>query len=214
MRRILVDVLLASCICLAACSPAAVSSSAPTSGQPQATQLPVGTSKPPMVTLSAVTPETVAPLTLNPTAEAAPFFPQALAGTSVPFEMVTQGDAMVGERVSPFAVAMRTTDQPPALFDELPAQARAAFEQALTNPGQSDLYLVIYGGRQPSGGYAVKIVSVAQEKGKLMVLYRVEGPPPGQGAADVITYPYAIARVGGIAIDPADVMFIEQKPAP
>jgi hypothetical protein len=73
---------------------------------------------------------------------------------------------------------------------------------------------VIYGGRQPSGGYAVKIASVTEENGKLMVFYRVEGPPPGQGAADVITYPYAIARVSNVAIDPVDVTFVEQKSTP
>jgi hypothetical protein len=128
--------------------------------------------------------------------------------------MVAQGDAMVGERVPPFTVALRATDQLPILLDELPSEARTAFKQAMANPEQSDLYLVIYGGRQPSGGYAVKIASVTEENGKLMVFYRVEGPPPGQGAADVITYPYAIARVSNVAIDPVDVTFVEQKSTP
>ncbi len=206
MQKLIVCVLLASCVWLAACSPV--------TPQSPVVQPPAGASSPPTVTLSAVTPKVTTPLLVAPAVAATPLFRPAIAGEPVPFEIVTQGDAVVGKRVSPFTAAMRTSDQRPTLLSELPPETRAVLDQAIANPGQPALYLVIYGGRQPTGGYAVKIASVRQENGKLMVLYRVEGPPPGQGAADVITYPYAIARVGSVAIDPAAVTFIEQKSAP
>ncbi len=172
------------------------------------------------------TPASVAPVPTNAVAAtdaaallktavpSAPTLPKATVEPGLLFEIVAQGDPMVGKREASFAVAVRAEGQPQKMLADLPDEAKAALGQVLTKPAQPELYLVIYGGRQPSSRYAVKINSIALQDGRLKVVYEIAGPPPGQGAADVITYPYAIARVSGVAIDPADVTFIEQKSAP
>lgn len=69
----------------------------------------------------------------------------------------------------------------------------------------------MYGGMQPSGGYNVEIESILpQAENKLLVRYRISGPPAGQGAASVITYPYTIVRVTDTAVAASDVLFAAQ----
>ena len=72
------------------------------------------------------------------------------------------------------------------------------------------IFAVMYGGTQPSGGYRVEIESLTQAENKLLVRYRISGPPAGQGAASVITYPYTIVRVTDTAVAASDVLFAAQ----
>ncbi len=127
------------------------------------------------------------------------------------FDVVAAGAPMVApDDARPLMVALRAGSPAPAL---LPDEARQALTKAV---GVQDdaLYLVVYVGRQPSAGYGVRIVSVAQrvEGGvaKLAVTYLIDPPDPTKGNATVITHPYVIARVRGVSVDPANVTFQPQ----
>jgi hypothetical protein len=135
-----------------------------------------------------------------------------LAGETVPYEIVAAGDPMVGSGQNPVAVAWRSGTETPDGLASFPDDAQVALEPLRTQGG-SDLYLAIYGGLQASGGYEVKIISVDKLNGRLQVTYQIVGPPPGQGAAAVMTHPYVIARIADTTIQPADVFFVEQKAA-
>ena len=52
-----------------------------------------------------------------------------------------------------------------------------------------------------------------KQNNQLQVTYQIAGPPPGQGGATVMTHPYVIARIHDTTLQPADVTFVEQKPA-
>lgn len=129
----------------------------------------------------------------------------------VPFEIVAQGDTLVGaKRAEPLTLALRG-DAPPRLPPgELPEAAREALREGLTG-SDSALYLVIYAGVQPSSGYRVRLDSItARRRGsrrQLLVAYHVEGPGPDQGAAAVRTYPFLVARVQAPGVQPEDVLF-------
>jgi len=57
-------------------------------------------------------------------------------------------------------------------------------------------YILIAAGERPTAGYGVKIVNIYDDgQGRLKVRYRVDGPEPGQAAADVITHPFVLARI-------------------
>lgn len=126
----------------------------------------------------------------------------------VSFSVVAEGDPVDGAGMDPVAVAWSPNDEAPAEFASFPDEALAALAQ-LENQDDSGLYLAIYGGIQPSNRYAVMIVSVTEHAGKIQVLYRVDGPPPGEGAATVMTHPYVIARLDAPEFQPADVIFVE-----
>lgn len=127
------------------------------------------------------------------------------------FDVVAMGAAFVApDEAKPLMVALRAGSPVPAL---LPDEARDALTKAVAVQDDA-LYLVVYVGREPSSGYSVRIVSVAQrvEAGvaRLAVMYLIERPDPNKGAAAVITHPYVIARVRGVTVDPANVTFQPQ----
>jgi hypothetical protein len=132
-----------------------------------------------------------------------------LLGDAVPYEIVAAGDPMVGVGESPVTAAWRPGANLPETLAAFPDEAQAAVEPLRMQAG-SDLYLAIYGGVQPSSGYEVKIIAVTQQDNRLQVTYQVAGPPPGQGAATVLTHPYVIARVADTTTAPSDVVFVEQ----
>lgn len=142
----------------------------------------------------------------NPTPGSSP----TIVGETVTYSIVAEGTPMTGEEEIPLAVAWRDFNEMPTELEGFPEEAREAIGQ-LEVVDDDDLYLAIYAGIQPSSRYAVKILSVTEYEGRLTVLYQVEGPPPGEGAATVMTYPFIIARVKTPIIQPSNVIFAEQK---
>jgi hypothetical protein len=132
-----------------------------------------------------------------------------LMGDTVPYEIVAAGDPAVGSGQNTATAAWRPGETTPEALAVFPDEAHAALA-SLRTPAGSDLYLAIYGGVQPSSGYEVKISAVTQQDNRLQVTYQVAGPPPGQGAATVLTHPYVIARVADTTTAPTAVVFVEQ----
>ncbi|MEW6275924.1 MAG: protease complex subunit PrcB family protein [Bacillota bacterium] len=82
------------------------------------------------------------------------------------------------------------------------ANSRQLFTGSLTS-GQWR-YIFIAAGEKPTAGYRVEIINIQDDgRGKLTVRYRVSGPPPGRIPAQVITYPYVLARIpaGGAVLE-------------
>ncbi len=139
-------------------------------------------------------------------AAVAPSASSVSSNAPIAYEIVAQGDAFVGSGTAPITLALRGDDRSASVPSSLPDEAKTALQKELAR-GEAALYIVIYGGLQPSNGYAVKIESIAQRGDQLVVKYAVEGPKRGQGAADVITHPYVIARVSNTSKRPSDVVF-------
>jgi hypothetical protein len=140
----------------------------------------------------------------------APLPTQPAQSGNVPFEMVAEGAPFVGTGQALFAIAMRGDDPNRNVPNDLPDDGKIALKNSLSTSDAS-LYLVIYGGRQPSSGYAIRINSVTMRGNQLVVNYTLDKPKPGQGAATVMTHPFAIARVRNVAL-PADAVVFEQQP--
>lgn len=183
-KPVIVILVVAGCFLLAACSS-------------NLTQFPVSTSQ------SVSTSTVSSPSALSSTVP---------ASGVVPHEIIAAGDPMVGTGKNSTAVAWRSGGETPAALAAFPDEAQTALRQLQAQDG-SDLYLAIYGGLQPSSGYEVKIVSLDKLDNRLQVSYQIAGPLPGQGAAAVMTHPYVVARIADATIQPADVIFVEQKPA-
>ncbi len=147
--------------------------------------------------------------TTNPTANSGALNPP---GAAVSYEIVASGDPAVGAGRTSVTSAWRSGSATPAALAAFPDEAQTTLQQLPAQSG-SDLYLAIYGGVQPSSGYEVKIVSIDKHDGGLQVTYQVAGPPPGQGAASVMTHPYVIVRLADTTTQPADVSFVEQPVA-
>jgi hypothetical protein len=190
MKLVLAVLLAAGCVWLAACGSNLTQSLLSTT-QPRATSI----SASPGVVSSAQVVSATLP-----------------AGAAVPYDILAAGDPMVGTGQNSVAVAWQSGKEAPAALAAFPEEAQTVLGQ-LTAQGGSDLYLAIYGGLQPSNGYEVKVISMDKRDGWLQVTYQIAGPPPGQGGATVMTHPYVIARLNDTTLQPADVTFVEQKPA-
>jgi hypothetical protein len=189
MKPIFVLLGAAVCLVLSACS-----------GLPQSLMQPTEP--------ASVTSGTPAPDSLD--ASQQPASASGIRGDTVSYEIFAEGDPMAGTGQKSAAVAWRSGSDAPADLAGFPEEALAVLAQ-MRPQQKSDLYVAIYGGPQPSSRYAVKIISMTEADGKLRVLYQIEGPPPGEGAATVMTHPYVIARVAETALQPADVVFVEQS---
>jgi hypothetical protein len=147
--------------------------------------------------------------TATPTVPATPLPTQPTQSGNIPFEIVAEGAPFVGNGQAPSAYAIRGDDPNRNVPNDLPDDGKLALKNSLSTSDAS-LYLVIYGGRQPSGGYAVRINSVTMRGNQLVVNYTLDKPKPGQGAATVLTHPYAIARVRNVSL-PANAVVFEQQ---
>lgn len=58
-----------------------------------------------------------------------------------------------------------------------------------------EMVLAAFMGTRPTGGYAIKITSAREEKGKLVVTVTEQQPPPGSMAIQVLTSPFHIVAV-------------------
>ncbi|MDD4238812.1 MAG: protease complex subunit PrcB family protein [Desulfotomaculaceae bacterium] len=108
----------------------------------------------------------------------------------------------------PFKIASLDDDSVP---QEIKAWAAANILQPFT--GSKTLgewsYLLITAGEKPTAGYSVGIISISGSSDKLKVYYWVDGPEPGQVAAQANTYPYVLIR---ILANRATVEFVEGNP--
>jgi hypothetical protein len=130
------------------------------------------------------------------------------------FEVVALGAPFVGRADAvPVIWAVRGDNPGRAAPPGLPDEAAAALSKSMATADPA-LYVLVYLGRQPSSGYGLRIVSMAQraEAGvqKLVVTYALDKPDPNKGAATVITHPFVIARVAGTKIGTANVVFQQQ----
>ncbi|BAF58445.1 hypothetical membrane protein [Pelotomaculum thermopropionicum SI] len=117
--------------------------------------------------------------------------PDSLYGWPLPFKALSLDDASVPGEVSAWAAGNRA--QP--------------FTGVKTAGGWS--YLLVTAGEKPTAGYSVEIISISDDgRGRLKVNYRIAAPQPGIAAAQVLTYPYALARIPATA---AAVEFAEIK---
>ncbi len=132
-----------------------------------------------------------------------------IAPAEIDFEVIAAGAPPVGQGSEPLTLAVRGDDTTRAVPASLPDEARSAFEALLADADPS-LYLVIYGGVQPSSGYAVVIESITRVEGRVTVTYRVTGPGPDEGAATVMTHPYVIIRLTEATFAPDAVVFERQ----
>lgn len=129
---------------------------------------------------------------------------------AVDFEIVAQGDPPVGSGSEPLTLAWRGDAPLRAVPETLPDEARTAMKEVL-DQADASLYLLIYGGVQPSSGYTVTIENITRNDGQLTVVYSVSGPGPNEGAATVMTHPYIIVRLADATTDPDQVVFEQRK---
>ncbi|BAF58944.1 hypothetical protein PTH_0763 [Pelotomaculum thermopropionicum SI] len=112
-------------------------------------------------------------------------------GYSVPFKITSLDDESVPQEIKEWAAA--SVLQP--------------FTGSKTLGEWS--YLLIAAGEKPTAGYSVGVNSISGSSDKLKVYYRVDGPAPGQAAAQVITCPSVLVR---IPASDAAVEFVEGSP--
>lgn len=138
--------------------------------------------------------------------------PAAAPPVEPAYEIVAQGAAYSGGSDSPITLAIpgdAALQSPPA---GLPPDVVASLQSAAQDDPAA-LYVVIYSGVKPGGGFAVSVDAMrlagAAANQTLVVTYSETGP--GQAGTTALTYPYVIARVLSPAVAPDDVQFV-QKP--
>lgn len=86
------------------------------------------------------------------------------------------------------------------------AKTEAGYE--LFRSGNND-YIVVYAGERPTADYTVEIISIAVEEGKTIVTVKETSPAEGDITAQVITYPYDVARLGSAISGKVEIEFVE-----
>ena len=79
-----------------------------------------------------------------------------------------------------------------ALSRELGARIRGSGEGT---------YLVVYGGRRPTGGYSVGVAGARVAGDRVTVRVSLEDPPPDAVVTQSLTYPYEISVLRGLALE-------------
>lgn len=138
--------------------------------------------------------------------KAATTMPTATAlGASVSYIELASGSPSAGGLTQPIAIAL---DVSPTLTTSLPAglsdEAKAAVASSVGSM-QAGPFLVIAAGTRPSAGYRIIIQTIERQDGRVVVRYTIEKPQGG--AADVITYPFLVARLDDPSIQAQDVVF-------
>ncbi|HAU30998.1 MAG: hypothetical protein XD78_0905 [Desulfotomaculum sp. 46_296] len=119
------------------------------------------------------------------------YTPVSQYGWSVPFKFLSPNDESIPQEIKNWASA------------NIPL----SYTGSKTSGKWS--YLLIAAGQKPTAGYSVKVNSIYGEEDKLKIYYRIDGPAPGQVAAQVITCPYVLIR---ISANKAAVEFVEGNP--
>lgn len=111
---------------------------------------------------------------------------------------ISSGSAFQG-RKEPLAVIAPSRR---ALEEALGGAVPGGLPEGRGAPGEREaVYLAVFWGRKPSGGYSVEVASARLEDGKLVVCLELRAPRPGEIVTQALTYPYAVAEITGA--DPA-----------
>lgn len=74
---------------------------------------------------------------------------------------------------------------------------------------KKQMVIVVYGGTQRTGGFSVEVKSLQVKDGKLVVNWKVNGPPPGSFVTQALTNPTLTILVDRFE---GDVMFDPKTP--
>lgn len=126
-------------------------------------------------------------------------------GQQVPYKLLASGNAGAG------GPELKTAESVPEEVKKwAAANSRQPYAGSLiSGPWR---YILIAAGEKLTAGYSVEPVSITDDgRGRLTVRYRVTGPPPGQVAAQVITYPYVLVRIPAGGAEAEFLSFVELK---
>ena len=95
---------------------------------------------------------------------------------------------------APFKIMSREDQNlPQEIRDWVDANVLQPFTDSKTMGEWS--YLLVAAGEKPTAGYNVGITGITGSSDKITVYYQVDGPQPGQPAAQVLTHPYILIRI-------------------
>lgn len=120
-----------------------------------------------------------------------------------------------GEEIRVRQIAAGAPGQGPRQPHAVVAPSAAALSEAtgLQIPDSgSGVYLAVYWGRKPTGGYSLSVESARLRGDGLVVELALREPPPDAMVTQALTYPYAVAVVRGA--DQAgrrDVVFVDRS---
>ena len=63
------------------------------------------------------------------------------------------------------------------------------------------LYIAIFSGEKPTGGYSIKVSSIEDNEGATNIFVEETAPKQGDMVIQVITYPYTVIKATGITLD-------------
>jgi PrcB C-terminal len=173
------------CLLLSACSPLAQTAPYITT-QPQAT---------PQEGTPAVPGLQTTGLSVQPAST--PML-SSVVGQPVEYEIVAQDAPLGTYRQEPLLLAVRGDGAAVDIPSDLPPGATQVLQAALDKKDAA-LYLLIYAGSMPSGGFSAQLDSLesihADGNELLLARYHIQPPDPAKGATTAITFPYLIARV-------------------
>jgi hypothetical protein len=75
-----------------------------------------------------------------------------------------------------------------------------------TAAGGEEVYVAVLWGEKNTGGYAVGIDAASLEGDRVVIALDLQNPPEGAIVSQALTYPYAVAALGGL--DPANKDFV------
>ncbi|EYE88901.1 hypothetical protein Q428_05690 [Fervidicella metallireducens AeB] len=90
--------------------------------------------------------------------------------------------------------------------ESLPSQLKDSLNQCkqkkgfkfYENPSDGYIYISIFAGEKPTGGYGIKVLQVEDNEGKTNVLVREISPSPNDIVTQALTYPYVNIRAKSI----------------
>ena len=89
----------------------------------------------------------------------------------------------------------------------VPPTLRLKAQEALRSLEPRETLLFLSAGLRPTGGYRVAVTDVRCDGAKVLVLWTVQGPPPGAMVSQALTHPMALVRI------PAPLSAIELREA-
>ncbi|MBA2693635.1 MAG: protease complex subunit PrcB family protein [Rubrobacter sp.] len=78
--------------------------------------------------------------------------------------------------------------------------------ESTTASGGEKVYVAVLWGEKNTGGYAVEIEGASLEGERVEIFLALQSPPEGAIVSQALTYPYAVAALGGL--DPANKDFV------
>ncbi|QIN84758.1 protease complex subunit PrcB family protein [Rubrobacter tropicus] len=70
-------------------------------------------------------------------------------------------------------------------------------------------YIVVYSGERPTGGYSVNVAGARIEGDRVTVRVSLKGPPSDAIVTQVLTYPYVISVLHGLAPEDKTFTFVD-----